>query len=91
MPTNIPAAKNEPRTTEHDSTNKSDDALARSIAEDFGDLDNLPTYQMHCRKYAEEIIRKAHKHTLSVPPDKVKRSRLALFIYLVKKYARDSE
>jgi len=91
MPNITPAAKNEPRTTESDSTNKSDDALARSIAEEFGDLDNLPTYQMHCRKYPEELIRKAHKHTLSVPSDKVKRSRLALFIYLVKKYARDPE
>jgi hypothetical protein len=91
MPNIIPAARNEPPTNENDSTNKSADALARSIAEEFGDLDNLPTYQLHCRKYPEEVIRKAHKHTLSVPPDKVKRSRLALFIYLVKKYARESE
>lgn len=90
MPNNIPAVKKEPRTSEYDSTNKLADALARSIAEEFGDLDNLPTYQMHCRKYPEEIIREARKHTLSVPPDKVKRSRLALFIYLVKKYARDT-
>lgn len=91
MPNIMPAAKNEPQTNESDPTNKSADELARSIAEEFGDLDNLPTYQMLCRKYSEEIIRKACKHTLSVPPDKVKRSRLALFIYLVKKYARYSE
>ncbi|MDX9857643.1 MAG: hypothetical protein RBT76_07630 [candidate division Zixibacteria bacterium] len=91
MPNITPAVKNEPQTNESDPTNKSADELARSIAEEFGDLDNLPTYQMHCRKYPEQIVRKAHEHTLSVPPDKVKRSRLALFIYLVKKYARDSK
>jgi hypothetical protein len=91
MTSHIPLEKNTQPSKVDPATVRPSNELARSIAEEFADLAHLPTYQLLCHNYPEELIRKAHKHTLAVPSDKLKRSRLALFIYLVKKYARDSE
>ena len=87
----IHTAKALSRNAKHPSDDASINSLADSIAEELRDRANLPTYQLLCSEYSEKVIHKAKEHTLAVPPEKVKRSRLALFIYLVKKYARDSE
>ncbi len=88
MKTNIPRADRE---AEAPLDAHPTDQLARSIAEEFDDIANVDIYRRLCRAYSEAVIRKAHNAALSVPPDKVKRSRLALFIFLVKKYAGKAE
>ncbi|MDX9859203.1 MAG: hypothetical protein RBT76_15570 [candidate division Zixibacteria bacterium] len=91
MKTNIPAAKagsTAPRSAE-DSERANE--LARTIAQAFLDTDNLATYQILCRKYSDSGVKAAYRAALSVPDEKVKRSRLALFTFLVKKYAADTK
>jgi hypothetical protein len=65
--------------------------LAEVIAEEFADTENLAIYVRLCRSYPPEVIKRAHHAALSVPSEKVKRSRLALFTFLVKKYAIEKE
>ena len=57
-----------------------------SIAEVFGDNDNLAFYAHAFRTYPKRIIKKAYLQTLQTPSEKIKRSRGALFNYLLKKY-----
>jgi hypothetical protein len=49
-----------------------------------------PSYQTSfetlCRLYPQNIIQKALMETKEVPSEKIKKSRGALFVYLVKKY-----
>ena len=91
MKSTIPAASNAPRSKSNGQTNGSAEELARHIASEFGDMRNLAVYRQHCEQYPEKAARRAYEETLSVPPEKLKRSRLALFIYLVKKYATEEE
>ena len=63
------------------------DELARSIAEEFDDGKNIAVYREQCRRFPADVIRRACDEALAVPPEQVKRSRLALFLYLVKKHA----
>ena len=66
------------------------DHLALVVAEGLGERHRLPLYRRICRKFDESIIRRALAEVQSIPDEKIKKSRAALFIYLVKKYA-DSE
>jgi len=91
MKTNIPVATSVPPEHERSLGPHETDELAEAIAEEFDDTEHLAIYKVYCRNFPEAVIRKAHKDALSVPPDRVKRSRLALFIYLVKKYAKEQE
>jgi hypothetical protein len=91
MKTNIPAAKAASSASASTEDSERANELARTIAEAFSDTDNLATYQILCRKYPDSAVRAAHRAALSVPDEKVKRSRLALFTFLVKKYAADTK
>lgn len=91
MKTKIPATKaasSVPASTEN---SERANELARTIAEAFSDTENLATYQILCRNYPESAVRGAYRSALGVPDEKVKRSRLALFTFLVKKYAADTK
>jgi hypothetical protein len=58
--------------------------LAGSIAEELNDTDNLAMYKKYCKIYPRHIIQNALEQALAIPDDKVKKSRGALFTYLVK-------
>lgn len=60
---------------------------ATRIAKEFNDEDNVEYYRSLCRDYPEKIIKKALDTVQCVPDNKIKKSRGALFTYLVKKYA----
>ncbi len=91
MKTNIPVATSVPPENERPLGPHETDELAEAIAEEFDDTEHLAIYKIYCRNFPEAVIRRAHNAALTVPPDRVKRSRLALFIYLVKKYAKESD
>jgi hypothetical protein len=57
--------------------------LAREIATVLDDLDALPLHQSFTRKYSETFLRKILMRVLSIPERKIKRSRAALFNYLI--------
>jgi len=63
--------------------------LAREIAETFGDEKNLSYYKVICENYSLDIIHRAFGVVKNVPQKKIKRSKGALFTYLVKQYAQE--
>jgi hypothetical protein len=64
------------------------DHLALKIARAFREESKLPLYRVCCENFDEETIRKAFAKVMTVPDDKIRKSRSALFAYLLKKYAK---
>lgn len=60
--------------------------LAYRIALTFNDTANNQAYLTYCKKYPLEVIQQAFIQARELPEEKVKKSRSALFFYLVKKY-----
>jgi len=64
------------------------DLLALDIARAFNDEHHLPTYRFFCDQYDETGVRRAFSEAKSIPDHKIKKSKSALFIYLIRKYAK---
>lgn len=64
--------------------------LAYRIALTFNDTTNNQAYIAYCKKYPIEVIQQAFIQARELPEEKVKKSRSALFFYLVKKYAPET-
>lgn len=62
------------------------ETLARAIAEAFDDEGKLSLYATYCRKYPLPLIYRAFSEARSVPREKIRKSRAAIFFYLVKLY-----
>jgi len=62
--------------------------LAREIAEALQDVGSLPYHLKQVRKYQEEFLRKKLTHVLSIPEDQIKKSRAALYVYLITQSSR---
>ncbi|MCL4704889.1 hypothetical protein KJ068_06995 [bacterium] len=65
--------------------------LAHEIASALEEPDNQPYFEELCRRYSDHIIQKSLEEARAVPTEKIKKSRGALFAYLVKKYAREEQ
>jgi hypothetical protein len=57
--------------------------LAREIATTLSDLDSLPLHLQYVRKFKEEHLRKHLNKVMSLPEQKIKKSRAALYTFLV--------
>jgi hypothetical protein len=66
---------------------KSKDDLAKEIAKTFKEEKRFSLYQYIFQGYSEAAIRRAYEEAQKVPDDKIKKSRSALFFYLLYKYA----
>jgi hypothetical protein len=64
------------------------DYLALKIARAFSEEHKLPMYRACCENFEESGILKAFSETMAVPDDKIRKSRPALFVHLMKKYAK---
>lgn len=65
----------------------SDRQLER-IAEALGDANDRELYLLIARTVPSETIRRALEETLAVPVERIRKSRAALFIHLIRKYAK---
>jgi hypothetical protein len=63
--------------------------MAQQIAGEFQAVSSFPYFEKLCRSYPRELILKAYNKTKAIPAEKIKKSRGALFVYLVKKYAQE--
>jgi len=63
--------------------------LAHEIADEFKNGSNLEFYQVLCEDYPLDVINRAFAATKAVPERQIRKSRGALFTYLVKKYAQE--
>ena len=64
------------------------DLLALDVARALDDTKNLGLYVSYCRKYPEDLIRKILGIVKEFPPERIRKSKGALFNYLVKKYGK---
>ena len=71
--------------TQHKSKTKDD--LAMDIAKTFKEEHRTDLYRYIFQKHDESTIRKAFEETIKVPDSKIKKSKSALFFYLLNKYA----
>ena len=62
--------------------------LALDVAKELNDTKNLPLYLHYAKKYSDPLIRKVLGEVKETPFEKIKKSKAALFNYLIKKYAQ---
>jgi hypothetical protein len=60
--------------------------LAREIADALNDMEALTVYESFTEKYKEEFLRRILQRVLSVPQDQIRKTRGALFTYLIKQH-----
>jgi len=65
------------------------ETLALEIAESLNDRKNLGLYLSYIKRYPEAVIWKAYGEVKEKPFGKIKKSKGALFTYLVQKYAKE--
>jgi hypothetical protein len=57
--------------------------LAVEISEILKDRDSLTLHLQYARKYKEEFLRRILNKVMSLPESKIKRSRAALYTFLI--------
>ena len=62
--------------------------LAYEIADALNDTESLSAYQILTEKYSEDFLRRTLQKVLSIPEDKIRKTRGALFTYLIKQNAQ---
>ena len=62
-----------------------------NIARALNDEANLGLYLNYCKKYPERIVVKAFITVRRTPDEKIKKSRGALFTYLVKQFVEQEK
>jgi len=65
----------------------SKDGLATEIAKTFQEEHRVELYRYVFQKHDESIIRRAFEEASKVPVSKIKKSKSALFFFLLNKYA----
>lgn len=58
--------------------------LANEIAKEFREEEQVNLYQHICQQYDDAVVRSAFADAMKVPSEKIKKSRSALFFYLLK-------
>ena len=61
--------------------------LALDLADELNDRKNLSLYLRYTRKYPESFLRRVLGEVKEIPFERIKKSKAAIFSYLVKKYA----
>ncbi len=67
-----------------------EELLGRDLAAGLDDEENLRFYLSVCRKYPEEFLRKTYSQVKQIPEKKIKKSRGALFNYLIQKHDKNN-
>jgi hypothetical protein len=75
--------KNSLRSPYHMNHSKAE--LAQEIADTLNDLEALPLYESFTRRYSEKYLRAQLAKAMAIPSHKIKRTRGALFTFLVQK------
>ena len=65
-----------------------EELLALDIAQTLNDLKSLPLYLKYAKSLPESRIREALSWVKQVPDERIKRSRVALFNFIIKKHAK---
>ena len=66
-----------------------EELLAKDLAKGLDDEANLRFYLSVCRKYPEQILREIYGQVKQVPKNKIRKSKGALFNYLIQKHEKN--
>lgn len=67
------------------------EALAYEIAQTLNDPEALPLYKTYIEKYDHQFLRDTLKKVMSIPSHKIRRTRGALFTFLVQHNGRNKQ
>jgi len=67
-----------------------EEKLAREIADALGDMEALTVYEGFAYKYQEAFLRRILQRVLSIPQEQIRKTRGALFTYLIKQHGGQS-
>ena len=67
-----------------------EEILALDIAETLNDERNPQKYLHYAKRYTEPLLREVLSQVRQTPEERIKKSRVALFVYLVNHYAKRS-
>lgn len=65
--------------------------LANEIAETLGDRDSIALHLQYVRKYKEAFLRKTLAKAMSIPEHKIRKTRAALFVFLINQGASNGD
>ena len=65
-----------------------EELLALDLAEGLNDRRNLPLYIVYARTYPEHLLRRTLGVVKEIPDNKIRKSRGALFTYIIKKHGQ---
>jgi hypothetical protein len=65
--------------------------LAREIAEILDDMDSLPMHLILVQKHKEGFLRERLNKVMSIPESQIKRSRAALYMFLINQKGRHGD
>jgi hypothetical protein len=65
--------------------------LALEVARTLHEEHRLPVYLELCRTHSVEVIRRSLEEVKRVPESKIRKSKAALFTYLLKKHAQEQK
>jgi len=68
--------------------NSKEEKLAQELADTLSDQDSLPFYRDMVLKYSETFLREKLKKVMSIPQDQIRKTRGALFTYLISQHER---
>lgn len=71
-----------------DSSDDRLELLARDLADGLEDLDHTDRYRKLARLYPEDMLRRCLGEARAVPAHRVRKSRVAIFLHHLKRYAR---
>jgi hypothetical protein len=66
-----------------------EEVLARELAMGLEDTINLKYYQSITKKYPERVLRDIYDHVRLIPQSQIKKSKGALFNYLLQKHGQN--
>ena len=66
--------------------NSKEEKLAQELADTLSDQDSLPFYRDMVLKYSETFLREKLKKVMSIPQDQIRKTRGALFTYLISQH-----
>ncbi|MCB9503233.1 MAG: hypothetical protein H6696_14985 [Deferribacteres bacterium] len=66
-------------------------ATPENLANTLNAPDQMKLFEQICQDYPHHLIHKSLQDAQAVPDENIKKSRLALFVFLIKKYANQQE
>jgi hypothetical protein len=66
--------------------NSNEEKLAEELADTLSDQESLPFYRDLVLKYSETFLRTKLKKVMSIPQDQIRKTRGALFTYLISQH-----